>query len=358
MRLISQLQLIGRAHGARGFRLTLVLCTTAAALLVAPVAANACASLAGVKAYHGEASMAFSATASAPDSASGGTQTISLNRTAEELKIDLPVKVANPTLGYVEFLGSVTGGDVSVRDTVLDSGGGSTTTGEQTYSGPTLRGPADLTFNTRTCKYSLIVPFGVRAGSTGDFAEPDPAVDGVAFAPPHHIPGSLQLGGAPVVEAYDGCPAGSGSVVGALPGPPRAIPHAPGCYDIEGGWISDFTLLSQCDGTTADNCVSGNPPEGTALFSWLLTPGAAPPHLFVIISTSFIRAGQTSLVHLSVTWKGQPATGAVIAVGGQTTHANHHGQTSIALHAEHPGYLLVTIHYHGKKSTAVIAVSS
>ena len=64
-------------------RLSVSVFVSTMALLVSPVAANACPSLAGVKSFHGGAHLAFSGTASYQG------ETISLDRTASDLKLTL-----------------------------------------------------------------------------------------------------------------------------------------------------------------------------------------------------------------------------------------------------------------------------
>lgn len=226
------------------------------ALLVAPVAANACASLARVQGFDGGAHMAFSNSASG-DNGSGGTETISLNRTASNLKVDLTRRVPSRLPGYVVFLGKVTGGDVSVHDS-FDSGAGAT--GELTHKGYTQPGFAVLSISTRACRYTLQLSFGVHASFSGNAQEPSGGVTGSAYTGDRNIPGSLKLAGAPVPDAfYNNCEV---KLVG-LGGRP--------CYAFGGGWSTDFITLFQCHSVTAVSCSSSDR-VGTALFSWDLKP--------------------------------------------------------------------------------------
>src|SRR5579884_1053285 len=208
-------QFLGLGARARGLGFVLALCASAAALLAAPFAASACPSLASVKAFRGEASMAFGGTASS------GAKTITLGRTADELKVDLNAKGGGH--GLIDFTGKASGGSVAVHDTYKDM----SASGQETYNGP-ASGPAMLTLNTNSCTYQLMVSFGATTTYSGDPAiEPGDQVNGTFVSDPRHIPGSLNLGGAPVLRAYRK-PCGGGFGFG------------PGCYSPGGGWANDF----------------------------------------------------------------------------------------------------------------------
>ena len=70
-------------------------------LAVAPSAANACASLASVKSFHGKAQfMNFSETASGQDAGGGGNTTIDLDRIATSLQVDLTLGQVHSALAF------------------------------------------------------------------------------------------------------------------------------------------------------------------------------------------------------------------------------------------------------------------
>lgn len=90
-----------------------------AALLVAPSLASACPSLAKEQSFVGTVSMSFSGSASGSNASDGGTLTVSLDRTASDLRVEVK-RGPSSALGAV-FGGSVTGGTITVDDQYADS---------------------------------------------------------------------------------------------------------------------------------------------------------------------------------------------------------------------------------------------
>ena len=83
------------------------------ALLVSPVAANACPSLAGVKSFRGSTDLSFRGTASYQG------ETISLDRAASDLNVTLIRR--GGAAGLLLFAGTVSGGHVSVHDSFMNA---------------------------------------------------------------------------------------------------------------------------------------------------------------------------------------------------------------------------------------------
>lgn len=221
------------------------------ALLVSPVAANACPSLARVKSFHGEASLSFKGTASYQG------ETTSLDRTASDMKFTLKRQGSNP-LGQVLFAGKASGGDVSVQDSLMNPSGSAS----ETHNGPASNKLPNVTavqlqFDTKTCKYLLFVEFGVPTTFSGN---PDlrdqPGATGEAWSGHRPIPASLKLGGAPVPPAYAASHCNQPKV------------YAKGCYGFGATWATELEDDKTCHGT----CGSSQEPMGTALFSWALKP--------------------------------------------------------------------------------------
>jgi hypothetical protein len=224
---------------------------------------NGCASLSGVKAFHGHAVISFKESATGKE-ASGGTDTIALKRSAASLQISLTKK---KVLGgrYVWFTGKASGGHVVVDDThTFTTQGGTSTTATLSYNGPVSTSlpnlGATLIFDPVTCKYLLVANFAVKAKYGGDEADrPNATVTGSATSERHHVPANLYVVGG------DGPDAG---------GPACKDPVATGeaCYRYTGGWSVDFTPLFVCHSLTAGKCEPDSEPTGTAHFVWTLFP--------------------------------------------------------------------------------------
>jgi len=219
--------------------------------LPAVASASACPSFSNVSAFHGTASTSFSG------SASSGTATWSLARTATGLELDLP-KSASSSVATI-FGAHATGGAISVDDHYT-SGGESAT---QTASGPTESevSTTQLVLFPGSCSYQLQVSWYIHTTVTSSF-QPPPSSDratGSAYMPIKPIPASLNLSGSATVPAYYGnCPRNPNGcyVYGASPS-----------YFDQG-----FDDAKSCSGSS---CTSGQP-EGTATISWNLSPGTGP----------------------------------------------------------------------------------
>jgi hypothetical protein len=230
-------------------------------------AASSCPSFARVKSFHGLAgTLSFGASASANDASSGGTETIVLSRNGSNLPINLTAKVVSKVstgglAGVTIFVGKGSGGTVSVGDTFANSGSG--LIGKLQSSGPPSFITAAVGLNPTLCIYQLEVAFGAPAVFSGDeTVDPGKGVTAAVYSPREHIPASLKLSGSAQVEAlHSGCP-----------GPDPNAPPVTGCYQFGGGWANDFSTLESCHSVEAVNCGPDDQPEGTASFSWSLTP--------------------------------------------------------------------------------------
>ncbi len=242
-------------------RLTLGLGLSLAVGAVMPAGASACASLAGVKSFHGSAQMAFAVAATGEDPGQGGIETITLNRVATGLKVNLDEK----DLGRKDTLfdGKVSGGNVSVADTFNNTGDGFT--GQETYNGPVTNdlpgyGAAFLAIDHRksTCRYAVVIGYGATTEFSGDEeVKPPPTVGASASSGPVPIPDTLKLSDSRSLPAYLSCA-------------DETIPEA--CFDFGGGWMSEFATLALCHSVEAVNCSNDTEPVGTASFSWNLSP--------------------------------------------------------------------------------------
>jgi len=257
------------ARAARPLVLVTLVAAAAAALggvsSAAPpaAAAGACASLANTRSFHGQASASFDEDASGADPGSGGTETIDLEHNADHLVVNLTHKRANGPL--VVFTGKVSGGSLVVQDSFQNTG--TTQSGQESYSGPVNAdfSFATLTLDTTDCKYLLQVSFSATTSYTGDPSiQPDAGVTGAMYSGAQSIPSTLHLRGAVgTADAYDSC---QESIGGPLPP----------CYQVGGGWVTDFETLVTCHATSG-NCPSGEQAVGTALLTWKLTPHIAFP---------------------------------------------------------------------------------
>jgi hypothetical protein len=250
-------------------RLWRLLLTLISVLLWLPAGALACPQWSSVKAFAGSADTAFTAAASGSDD-DGGTVTVELDRSGS-VNIDLPARTPTSGSTFTEFLGGTGGGTLQVNDTYADSIGGPSASGEQTADGPGVSdGVYNLAFldlNPTSCTYQLEIEFAVPTTSSGAWPmPPDPGAGGVATTPQLPIPANLKLSGSADLPAYyDGC-AGS-SPVG-------------GCYQMsgfEGGyaWAQELDMLDTCGSVVASNCTQGNPQEGTASYSWNISPASS-----------------------------------------------------------------------------------
>jgi hypothetical protein len=254
-----------RLRGAT-LRLTIGFWVSLAVCAAVPAGASACASLAGVKSFHGSAHMVFGAGAAGEDPGSGGIETVTLNRVATQLKLNLDTK----EIGKKDtlFLGTVSGGTVSVGDSLNNSGDGFS--GQESYDGavkPGL-GSALLAIDHRkgTCQYGLNVGYGVTTEFSGDEEVKPPSEAGAtASSGRFGLPDSLKLSAGRPLPAYLDCP----------PDETEQVP----CYVFSGGWTTDFGTLAECHSVEAVNCSSDTEPVGMATLSWSLSPTfAKKPH--------------------------------------------------------------------------------
>ena len=259
-------------------RKTLVLASVASATLTAAVAAGVgeatttaagfCAPMASVKSYHGRATVEFDAQDGGPDVGNGGTYSASLSRHLSDLTLNLTNKKDLPSINSAIFTGTVSGGDALVNDSFSDTG--ANWQGAEKHSGPLTRQLPDYGFTSLEvlptfvgCKYQLKIAFGVRTTFTANVpisgADANPTVTGSVFSPWGFLPKSLTLQNDldPVIDWGGGCHTeGMGGVLA--------------CYRFGGGEVglcgtSDL-MAAKCGGQ------DGQPPNGTATFSWHLTP--------------------------------------------------------------------------------------
>lgn len=251
------------SHPSRALRLA-ALCTVVAILAVAPSAASACASLAGVHSFVGQTRMTFSGTASGPVVGSGGNETISLHRSAASVEVKLTHKVRGKGeySAIYFYSGKARLGNVSVHDSFDLSEDNASA--QETYGGP-LKAPfgsATLALDTEDCKYQFTASFGARTSFSGDQTlRAGTAVAASAYGDRNHIPKNLYLDGGVGPEPYLTCPGDP-----LLTGVP--------CFEIGGGWANDFAELSECKQfPPAPDCGSGEKQlAGSAEFIWVLTP--------------------------------------------------------------------------------------
>jgi hypothetical protein len=159
----------------------------------------------------------------------------------------------------VFFTGKARLGNVSVHDS-FHLGSASA---QETYSGP-LRaslGAAALALDTKDCKYQFLAHFGARTMYSGAAAlQPGETVFGSAYGDRNHIPRNLHLSGGAGPSAYLSCPGDP-----FLTGKP--------CFQIGGGWATDFAELSQCGAYPPQgNCTSTEKPVGSGELIWVLKP--------------------------------------------------------------------------------------
>lgn len=247
-----------RAH------LLVALCIVLAVLAVAPSAASACASLAGVHSFVGHTRMTFSGTASGPVLGSGGDETITLQRSAAsvEVKLTHEVRGKGQFSAIYFYSGKARLGNVSVHDSFDLSGDNSSA--QETYGGP-LKAPfgsATLALDTEDCKYQFSASFGAKTSFSGDEAlRAGASVAGSAYGDRKHIPNNLHLGSGVGPDPYLTCPGDP-----LLTGVP--------CFQIGGGWANDFAELSECKQFPPEpNCGSGDKQlAGSAELIWVLKP--------------------------------------------------------------------------------------
>ena len=165
---------------------------------------------------------------------------------------------------------------IFVADTYTDSISGSETTGGENASAPDddsipLGSQSYLVLNPAGRTYQLEVSFAVHTTSTGSWpTPPDAGAGGIVYSPKKHIPASLKLSGNVTVPAYyDGC---------------AGKPPPGGCYEFAGmpgggsSWVQEFDTLKSCGSSqpSPSGCPDGEQ-EGTAQFSWSLTPTVRKP---------------------------------------------------------------------------------
>lgn len=248
----------------------------AAIVLAAPALASACPSWGKVKGFTGKAGdILFEESVSGSDG-NGGTETVDLDRNATNLKIELPARVPKTGSRFTEFLGGVEGGLIFVADTYTDTISGSETTGAESAHAPDddsipFGSVSSLVLDPAGCTYQLGVSFAVPTTSNGSWpTPPDAGAGGFALSPKKRIPASLKLSGNVSVPAYyDGCagesPAGGWYEFAGIPG---------GGYS----WVQEFDTLKSCGSSqpSPTGCPDGEQ-EGTAEFSWSLTPAIRKP---------------------------------------------------------------------------------
>jgi len=243
-------------------RLPIVIGAVLASLALAPAAASACASVAGVHAFTGHAYVSFIGSASGPITGSGGSESIGIDRKGANLELDLNHRVRGKGkyAGTYIYSGKVWAGTISVDDAFSYSEGDS---GEETYSGngaPAFGG-ASAFLDTANCRYVVAVNFGVDTKYSGQGSlRVGTGVSLSAVGDHDKIPGNLHLIGGVGPDGYLTCP---GDPI--LDGNP--------CVEIDGGWANDFTELKECGSFPPEgNCVTGEKPIGDGKFLWVLKP--------------------------------------------------------------------------------------
>jgi beta-lactam-binding protein with PASTA domain len=225
------------------------------ALLGAPTASGACTSFDKAEAFQGTSGTSFRATISRSDT-SGDTTTVSLDRSASDLRVDLNVKGSSSVSTF--FNGRLTGGAVSVNDHYTYATSSETIIGSQSASGPTdAEGSgAQLIRVPGTCNYVLWLEWATYTTETGQWPDPpdsNPSVFGVAHTPPRPIPADLNLSGTATVTAHYDAPHGY------LP-----------WYEIgSDSYGQQFDELYRC---YPSSCGPSDEPEGTATITWNLSP--------------------------------------------------------------------------------------
>jgi hypothetical protein len=245
-------------------------------LLAAPSALAHCGKWGDVKGFQGTAGdIDFDGTATGSDG-ENGHETVQLSRDATNLRIVLSARIPKRGSGQTEFLGKTKEGVIFVDDEYTDDNSGEITTGRQRAHGTDvnviLTAVSTLVLHPDNCTYQLLVGFGARTESTGQWPPlgPDKGVSGVALTPERHIPVSLKLSGSAKVPAfYSGCPSQH---------------HSSGCYQFAGlpgggsAWEQEYD--------TVFSCGSSQPPpqgcpddqkEGGASFDWTLKPQFRKP---------------------------------------------------------------------------------
>jgi hypothetical protein len=243
-------------------RLLIGLFTALVGLAIAPAAASACASVAGVHALTGHAYISFTGSASGPITGSGGSESIGIDRKGATLELDLNHKVRGKgkySSTYI-FSGKVWAGTISVDDAFsLSEGAG----GEETYTGTgaPAYGGASAFLDTANCRYVVAANFGVDTKYSGEGTlRTGTGVSLAAVGDHDKIPGNLHLIGGVGPDGYLTCP---GDPV--LDGNP--------CVEIGGGWATDFAELKECGSFPPEgNCATGEKPIGDGKFLWVLKP--------------------------------------------------------------------------------------
>jgi len=243
-------------------RLLIGLLTALVGLAIAPAAASACASVAGVHAFTGHAYVSFLGSASGPITGSGGSESIGIDRKGANLELDLNHRVRGKGkyASIYIYSGKVWAGTISVDDAFSYSEGDS---GEETYSGngAPAYGGASAFLDTANCRYVVAVNFGVNTKYSGDGAlRTGTGVSLAAVGDHEKIPSNLHLVGGVGPAGYLTCP---GDPI--LDGNP--------CVEIGGGFVNDFTELKECGSFPPEgNCVTGEKPIGDGNFLWVLKP--------------------------------------------------------------------------------------
>jgi hypothetical protein len=250
-------------EGGARVRLAIAICAVLGTVSAAPAAASACASLAGVHSFHGHALLSFDGSASGPVEGTGGSETISLMRRAASLKLDLTHKTVGKGdyRGFVTFSGKARLGNVTVDDSFTESGSGSAAS--ETYNGPALStlGSASVVLDTNDCLYAVTVTVGAKTMFSGDGSlQPGAGVFVSAVGDRNRITRDLHLIGGVGPDAYLRCP-----------GDPLLSGHP--CFQLGGGWATDFAELKQCGSYPPQgNCASSDKPVGDGKFIWVLKP--------------------------------------------------------------------------------------
>jgi hypothetical protein len=243
-------------------RLLIGLFTALVGLAIAPAAASACASVAGVHALTGHAYISFTGSASGPITGSGGSESIGIDRKGATLELDLNHKLRGKGKysGTYIFSGKVWAGTISVDDAFSFSEGAG---GEETYSGTgaPAYGGASAFLDTANCRYVVAANFGVDTKYSGEGTlQTGTGVSLAAVGDHDKIPGNLHLIGGVGPDGYLTCP---GDPI--LDGNP--------CVEIGGGFANDFTELKECGSFPPEgNCVTGEKPIGDGKFLWVLKP--------------------------------------------------------------------------------------
>lgn len=253
-------------------------CGVLALVLAVPAVASACPSLSRAKAFTGKADVSFSG------SASGNSQTISL----EQHAVGIKVSVTRPHLGplpppfllkklraqhpgfapLIQYIGKTGGGVVVVNDSFSSTINGETITGNQSAAGPevatsgfeNLLELATVRIDPLHCAYQLSLSYGVHTTSFGQWpSPPDQGVAGFVSSPVKPLPSSLKLHGAVDVPITEDCEAKELQLTG--------------CGEMGGAssaWWSMYANLKDCGGQPSP-CAS---PQslGRVRIEWHLKP--------------------------------------------------------------------------------------